>query len=322
MAIRSVAFCLACLLPALAAANLSGCSDFSRGHYRVTSLLDRPLPPMELAPEERAKRVMDLAAARRDLELHPGDEDKIIWLGRRTAYLGRYSEAIDIFTDGLRRYPESYRMLRHRGHRLLTVRRLDDAVRDLERAADMIVRVPDVTEPDGLPNRLNRPTSTSHTNIYYHLGLAHYLLGDYESALDAYLKCMLFSKNNDMICATSYWQYLTLRRLGRDQEATAVLAPITADMEIIENVAYHRLLRMFKGELSSAQVLESNSDDREPIDDATVGYGVGAWHLLNGEHEAARSVFVRIVRGPAWPAFGHIAAEAELAEWGGRFVRR
>ena len=55
--------------------------------------------------------------------------------------------------------------------------------------------------------------------------------------------------NDDMLVATSYWLYLSLRREGRDAEATDVLAPIHAKMDILENDTYHRLLLMFKGDL-------------------------------------------------------------------------
>ena len=48
----------------------------------------------------------------------------------------------------------------------------------------------------------------------------------------------------DLLVATSHWLYMTLRRLGRDDEARQVLKPIHADMYIIENHSYHRLLLM------------------------------------------------------------------------------
>ena len=38
-------------------------------------------------------------------------------------------------------------------------------------------------EPDGQPNARNIPTSTLNSNIYYHLGLAQYLKGEFEAAL-------------------------------------------------------------------------------------------------------------------------------------------
>ena len=46
---------------------------------------------------------------------------------------------------------------------------------------------------------------------------------------------------------------------------------------------------------------------------ATTGYGVGNWHLYGGRREPAFEIFRGIVATDAWPSFGYIAAEAELA---------
>ena len=284
----------------------------------ATSLLGRPLYPQPLAPDTLARRGRELAEAHAAFREDPLDEMNIIWLGRRLAYLGRYRHAITLYSDGLVLHPESYRLLRHRGHRYITIRRLDDAIADLASAAALIEGVPDEMEADGLPNDRNIPTSTSHTNIYYHLGLAQYVKGEFEPARAAYRRCLEFSANDDMRCASIYWLYLTLRRLGQDDEAARVLETATAGMDIIENFAYHRLLLLYKGELTPEQVLQSD-DGPSPVgaavDDATLAYGIGAWHLIGGDLEQAYAVFQTIVGGDAWPAFGYIAAEAELARW-------
>ena len=46
---------------------------------------------------------------------------------------------------------------------------------------------------------------------------------------------------------------------------------------------------------------------------ATQGYGVGNWYLYNGKLDQAKTVFRRVLAGSYWPAFGYIAAEADLA---------
>lgn len=84
------------------------------------------------------------------------------------AYLGDYKRAIEIFTEGINKFPEDSRFLRHRAHRYISTRQLDNAIADFEKAVILIKDTEDVIEPDGVPNRLNQPVSSLHTNIYYH----------------------------------------------------------------------------------------------------------------------------------------------------------
>ncbi|MEK7823438.1 MAG: tetratricopeptide repeat protein [Candidatus Eisenbacteria bacterium] len=276
------------------------------------SLLGDTLLAPALADSTRRRYERKLAEAQNDFDHTPHEVSAIIWLGRRLAYLGRIREALAVYSRGIEEHPDEPRLFRHRGHRYITLRVFDLAVSDLERAARLMARRMDETEPDGLPNARNIPTSTLKFNIGYHLGLAHYLAGDLPAARRAYRECLEVSTNPDMLCATSYWLYMTLRRLGRDHEARAVLKPIRRDLEVIENRSYLRLLLMAKGELPVDSLLAAGTGDPTAIDDATVGYGVGHWHLVNGRPAEAESLFTRVVAGPQWPAFGHIAAEAEL----------
>ncbi|MGH7469105.1 MAG: tetratricopeptide repeat protein [Longimicrobiales bacterium] len=282
----------------------------------ATSLLGKPLMRPELAAETRTRLEKDLSDARAAYERSPDQADAIIWLGRRLAYLGRYREAIDAFSEGARKHPNDARMYRHRGHRYITVRELDNAIRDLERAAALERGQADEIEPDGAPNRFNIPTSTLQSNIWYHLALAHYLKHDFEKALSAWREAMVVSTNDDMRVATSDWLYMTYRRLGRTAEAAKVLEPIHKDMRILENDAYHKRLLMYKGELTPESLLAFDNPD--PVQVATFGYGVANWYLYNGQRERAVTLFQRILEARNWAPFGFIAAEAELA---GRVTR-
>ena len=282
------------------------------GERHVRKVFERTPPPVSV--EARREMEAKLAEAREVYRRNPRDADAIIWLGRRTAYLGRFRESIGIYTEGLRLHPRDARFLRHRGHRYITVREFRLAERDLARAARLIAGKPDEVEPDGLPNARNQPTSTLQSNIWYHLGLARYLRGDFRGALAAYRECLKVSRNPDMLVATSHWLYMTLRRLNREREARGVLAPVAAEMDIIENRDYHRLLLMYKGELTPEAVLaEAAGADNSALSNGTVGYGVGNWHLYNGRRGEAIQVFHRVVAGPQWTGFGYIAAEVEMS---------
>lgn len=300
--LRSVAGAAALML----AAGVTSAQD-----PEAWSLTGAPLHAPMIPDDAREVLEAKLAAAQERYARDSTDADALIWLGRRHAYLGHYRTAIDVFTRGIALHPEDARMYRHRGHRYITLRRFDDAIRDLERAAALTEGRPDEVEPDGAPNRYDIPVSTLQTNIWYHLALAHYLKHDFTRAEPAWRRALALSTNDDMRVASADWLYMTLRRLGRNAEAQDVLAGITPEMRILENDAYHRRLLMYKGLGSEDELLAADTDDAVQI--ATYGYGVGNWHLYNGREEKAREVFRRILTGANWAAFGFIAAEAEMA---------
>ena len=276
------------------------------------SLLGDTLYTPPLADSTRARYERLLAEAQRNFDHDPDEINNILWLGRRTAYLGRFRDAIAIYTAGIKTHPGEARLFRHRGHRYITLRFFELAVGDLEYALQLVKKRTDSVEPDGLPNARNIPTTTLKFNLWYHLGLAYYLEGELEDARRAWRQCLKVSTNPDMRCATSHWLYMTLRRMGRAREAKDLLQPIRADLDVIENRSYLRLLLFYKGALPPDSLLVSAPGDTSAIADAATGYGIGNWHLYHGHAAAAESVFRRVIADPQWPAFGHIAAEAEL----------
>ena len=298
--------------PAAVESGLQETSDVPPGAQAISFLGDTLTTP-ELPESVRETYLARYAEAEADLAADPSDVDALIWMGRRTAYLGQYREAIDIFTHAMTLHPEDARLYRHRGHRYLTVREPSKAIADFERAVELIEGTADEVEPDGLPNAMNTPTSTLHFNIWYHLGLAHYLRGDFEAAERAYRECLDVSVHPDSVVATTYWLYLTLRRLGKDQEAAALLDGIQEDMEIIESTAYLDLLLLFKGE-RTLEDLAGPDGGQATLQGTTMAYGIGAWHLVEGRTAEAEETFRTILEGRSqWSAFGYQAAEAELA---------
>jgi dienelactone hydrolase len=271
----------------------------------ATSFLGEPL----YAPAPSDEALAKYEEAKKNWHASPTDVETIIWYGRRAAYLGRYREAIRIYSDGIELHPEDARLYRHRGHRFISTRQLEQAIADLAYAAALIEGTEDEVEPDGLPNALGIPVSTLHSNIWYHLGLAYYLAGDYERAGEAYAQRAASAANNDMLVSTAHWRYMTLRCLGREEEASAILEPITADMEIIENQAYHRLCLFYKGELEEADVMSEGSSSAN----AATAYGIANWHMAEGDTERGTELLEEIVARDGWAAFGYIAAEADLA---------
>ena len=256
-----------------------------------------------------------LAEAQQNFDSNPDSVDHIIWLGRRLAYLYQYRDAIKVYSDGLEKHPDSYRLLRHRGHRYISTRQFSEAISDLERAAFLIRDIDSVmVEPDGQPNSQNIPLSNTAFNIWYHLGLAYYLQGNFDKAISAYKKCLEVSVNNDLLVATTDWLYMTYRKTGNDDAAAILIEPITKRMKIIENESYRKRILMYKGELDPERLLslKQTNDPGQDIDLVTQGYGVANWYLYNGQLEQAREILERIVTTNSWSAFGYIAAEVDL----------
>ncbi|MEM7153735.1 MAG: tetratricopeptide repeat protein [Myxococcota bacterium] len=265
----------------------------------------RPVLPDDVYADRHAKWL----EAKARYEAAPEDLDAIVWYGRRTAYLGRYQEAIDIFTAGLKIHLDEPHLLRHRGHRFITLRRFEQAERDLDLAASIVKTMPSEVEPDGLPNPAGIPTGTLQTNVYYHLGLALFLQEKFDEALVAYRRCEAASTTDDMRVAVAYWLALTFQRMGRNDEVPGLLKSFSADMPLLENHAYLQLLTLFKGEASAAQVLPGGT---EGLDSATLGFGVGHHHLAQGRLPVALEQWRAVVGTDQWAAFGYIAAEVEL----------
>ena len=299
--------------PAAAPAEPAPSAEATAEQAEATSLLGAPLVAPELPADVLADREAKLAAALADFEKDPGNVEAIIWYGRRTAYLGRYQASIEIYTKGLEQHPDSAELHRHRGHRFITTRQFDKAVTDLQRAAELIEGKPDVVEEDGLPNDAGIPTGTRRTNVYYHLGLAHFLRGEFDAALAAYQACLEASTTDDMRVATSHWLWMTLRRLDRTEAATAVLEPITPKMTLYENFDYHRLLLMYRGRGRPRRRSSRRTPTRSAAPPSALGWGT--WHLVNGRADEARQAFeaageerqlgrvsVSSRRRPSWPA--------------------
>ncbi|QIB66493.1 tetratricopeptide repeat protein [Kineobactrum salinum] len=301
--------CCACAAISFASAASGNANSSDEARPQAVSLLGKEL----YASTPSTAALAQYEAAKEEYEAAPSDPDKLIWYGRRTAYLGRYQKAIEIFSEGVEKHPHDVRMLRHRGHRYISTRQFDKAIEDLSKAAQLMAGQEDQVEPDGMPNAKNIPLTTTQGNIRYHLGLAYYLKQEWETARRIFAEDLRNTDNDDGIAASTHWLYMILRRMGRDQEAEALLSDIHADMDIIENFAYHRACLFYKGEISLESVLP---EDGSGSGNAGLVYGVANWHLYNGRPEEAAKMMRSLVDGPQWAAFGYIAAEADLAAEG------
>ena len=274
--------------------------------------LEKPYPAPALTDSVKKVFEANFRSAEKKYKADSSNDEHIIWYGRRLAYLGKYKEAIGIYSRGITLNPNNARFYRHRGHRYITLRCYDNAIVDLKKAVELIRDQVDEIEADGIPNEKNIPVSTLQTNIYYHLGLAYYLKGDNRQALLAWEKCLDISDNDDMKVATLNWLNVVLRKMGRQKDADQHLLEVKDDMEILENHDYFDILYMYK--TGNDSKLVEKTKDQQTISNATLGFALGTYYQLKGNKEKAKELFEKVIAGNQWNSFGFIAAEAELAK--------
>jgi tetratricopeptide (TPR) repeat protein len=271
------------------------------------SLAGAPLYAPAMNAERQAQLEADLLAARQAAIATPG-RDNSIWVARRLGYLGRYREAIAVLDEALADHPDDPFVLRHRGHRWLTLREFGRAAWDLERAAQALRLHPDVIEPDGQPVEGRPPHSTLHFNVYYHLGLALFCAGDFELAERAWLRCLAVVGNDESRVAVTHWLWCVRMRLDDRGGAAALVATIGETMDVVENRAYHELCLLYAGKRKRAEL-----QPRPGSAGSALAFGLAHHALVFGARTDARRQFEAIVQDAGWAAFGHIAAEVELA---------
>lgn len=267
---------------------------------------------------------------------------RYIIAARVEGYIGNHAASVALLSEALEQFPGDIRLLRHRGHRRISIRDFAGAIADLTEAAALLPSTPDEyelyqkdVEPDGMrlivgkePALDHHPRvadiqgtpaaepymTTLHTAVWYHLGVAQYLTGDLAAAADAFAKAYDTALHYEGKVASLDWQYMALRRLGRDAEAATKLDEFAtlADEYDPQGEGYDDRMRLYRGELTPED-LRSKISDR-PLLLATIGYGLGNWYLYNGDREQAFAVFRDVIATGAKYAFAYMAAERELAD--------
>ena len=130
-----------------------------------------------------------------------------------------------------------------------------------------------------------------------------------ENALNAFQEGLAVSNNDDKQVAVRHWLYMILRRMEKLEAAEDILVPIHDEMNIIENTAYYKLLRFYKGTLTEDELIGNGSlGSNEAVE-----YGLGNWYYYNGDESKATEIYNTLLQNGNWAGFGYIAAEADMA---------
>lgn len=230
------------------------------------------------------------------------NSESLIWYGRRAAYLGYYQKSIDLYSEGIKKYPDDARFYRHRGHRYISTRQYDKAIKDFRKAIGLIDEKFDQIEPDGLPNKKNIPLTTLNGNIWYHIGLAYYLTNDMNNALKAFSNRSVSHKYDDNIVSSAHWLYMINRRMGDIEGADRIIDKVNSEMDIIENMSYHQSCLFYKGELKESQIV---------IDDVAL-YSLANWYMYQKNDTInAKKYYQKLLKNGNPYSFAFIAGESD-----------
>lgn len=239
-----------------------------------------------------------VAAAQKNLSANPQNPELLLKLAQAQIAVWEEKEAVETLTRALAISPQNAGLYTERGHREVPLRQFVQAKADLSRAAEL------------------NPKDMA---AYYHLGLAHYFLGEFPAAADAFRHAVQTAPTTDEIINSTNWLYVALRRAGRTAEAAKALEAVPPQMTNKEahTKFYLNLVRFYQGRMSESEALPpepppGNTDQEVELPFDTVAYGIGNWHLYNGEIAKAREYFQRVLKGHVWITWGFVGSETEL----------
>jgi tetratricopeptide (TPR) repeat protein len=263
-------------------------------------LFTKPATPAALAKSDSAIQVIKSKS-----EL---TEDDYVEIGKQLVGTSRYKLAVDSYTEGLGKFPNSYKLLRNRGHRYITLRQLDNSIADLTRAEELIRDQPDAME-FGLDGK---PTATLKHQIWYHIGVYNYLIGDYSKAAAAFEQSVAAADDLKNKVGASDWLYNCYQRQGDKIKADAAIKFITPDADTDRQSPYFRRIMLYKGVIQpDSLVMVAMAPDSMSVGDVTKIYGLANWYSYNGDKETANTLYKTILQSNAWPGFAYAGAEKD-----------
>lgn len=238
--------------------------------------------------------------AKKEVEADPANVELWIKLGLAYRSQQMFREAIDCYSQGIAVNPFYGMLYRHRGHAYLNTCRWPEAIADFTTAIRLM--------PDNWSS-------------WYHLGASAFINGQFELARQAYVRCYELNDNLHRVVCLTDWYWMTLKRLGKDDEADKLLECIPD--EIDEEAAmdggaeYHKRILLYKGKITPEDVLADVGTGA--IEIITKGFGVANYYYLNGQEEKGNEIIIEILKkgqDKGWPAFGYQAALAEAQRRG------
>lgn len=246
-------------------------------------LLERTNVPM-------SQLALDAKAA---AEANPYDPELWIKYGRALRRQMMHREAIEAYAMGISYNPFYALLYRHRAHAYINIGEYAVSAATFEIAL-----------------RLD-PTNW---DCWYHQGVAYYLCGQYERAIESFNGCFGRTDLFDDDVATKDWLWLCYMHLGLTEKAAAVVADVKPGHPVqYADCGYYNRVLTYNGTITPEQALaEAGKDDHLY---ATGAYGIACWYRFHGQKEKCYEILKTINDNQAWGGFAEHAGRRDYAEW-------
>ncbi|MBR6735829.1 MAG: hypothetical protein IKL92_03040 [Oscillospiraceae bacterium] len=242
--------------------------------------------------DTQQKEPENILAIREQLKEDKYNADLWMELGLALAKERMMYESVEAYSRAISIDPFKGIYYRHRAHRHLSCWEIEEALADFVTASRLI---------------------PENWDVWYHLALSYYLLGDLEKAEWAYRACYEVTNSDDKLIAVTNWYWATCMRLGKTEKAAELLTHIRADMDPGEDgPCYLNMLLVYKGEMTPE---EAEAADDEDIYKVTVGYGMANYYYSRGEMDKFKAQLDKIMEigQKDWrSAFGYLATRVDL----------
>lgn len=237
-------------------------------------------------------------------------EDDFIAIGRSLSGIGQFRKAVDAYTEGLSKYANSYKLLRYRGHRYINLRQLNRAIVDLNKAEELIRPEQPVFEVDAA----GKQGASYQHQIWYHIGLYHFLKGDYAKGAEAFEKSLATAYVGADKAGASDWLYNCYMRAGEKEKAAGIAKPFVLEFDIEnKDYPYYRRLLLFNGVIQPAELVDENKAIGDmTLYEITKLYGLSNYYRYAGDTTRANLLCNKILQSPEWAGFAYASAELDV----------
>jgi pentatricopeptide repeat protein len=271
-------------------------------------------------PEAYEAKIKDLnndyLEAKKEYAANQDDPEKLLWFARKTEILGNFMESTGLYSVGIKKWPDNSQFYRFRGHRFALLRRLDLAIADFNKAAELIEGKEDIPEVYASgPNPDKLGISSFNWNVYYHQGFTYIAAGMFKEAEEAYWKCF---DNIDVVestVSTTHWIIMALLRQGKKDKVQELLDKIELDMSLVEVGAYYDTLKMYKGVYTPDELLDMYRE-KGGVSFMVPAQAIANMYLAEGKTEKAVELYKELHEKGNWTGGVHLIAEAELKALG------